>query len=259
MGFVNFWLYDEETFSFADGKIFLRGANASGKSITTQSFIPFILDGDKSPERLDPFGSKDRRMEYYFLGNGEKDDERGYLFLEFRKGDTKQYRTIGIGQRAQKGKQMNFWDFLILDGKRIGYDINLYREVGSKKISYPKQELKKILGEDNVVVDSQTEYMDLVNKYIFGFPRREQYDQFIRLMIKVRAPKLSRDFKPTKVYEILNESLQTLSDEDLRAMVDTIEKMDDIQGRLDALKAAFKDLQTVDYIIPVILIRKVLK
>lgn len=245
MGFVNFWLYDEETFSFADGKIFLRGANASGKSITTQSFIPFILDGDRSPERLDPFGSKDRKMEYYFLGNGEKDDVTGYLFLEFRKGDTQQYRTIGIGQKAQKGKQMSFWGFLILDGKRIGYDVNLYREVGSKKIPYPKQELKKILGEENVVADSQTEYMDLVNKHIFGFPRREQYDQFIRLMIKVRAPKLSRDFRPTKVYEILNESLQTLSDEDLRAMVDAMEKMDDIQGRLDALKEAFKDLQSI--------------
>jgi len=245
MGFVNFWLYDEETFPFANGKLFLRGANASGKSITTQSFIPFILDGDRSPERLDPFGSKDRKMEYYFLGNDDKDDVTGYLFLEFKKGDTEQYRTIGIGQRAQKGKPMGFWGFIILDGKRIEYDMNLYQEVGSKKIPYTKQDLKKILGEDNIVLDSQTEYMERVNKYIFGFPRIEQYDQFIRLMIKVRAPKLSRDFKPTKVYEILNESLQKLSDEDLRAMVDAMEKMDDIQGRLDSLKAAFKDLQSI--------------
>lgn len=245
MGFVNFWLYDEETFSFADGKLFLRGANASGKSITTQSFIPFILDGDRSPNRLDPFGSNDRKMEYYFLGNGEKDDVTGYLFLELKKGDTEQYRTIGIGQRAQKGKPIGFWGFIILDGSRVGDDINLYQNVGSKKIPYSKQDLKKILGENNIVVDSQKEYMELVNKHIFGFPRIEQYDQFIRLMIKVRAPKLSRDFKPTKVYEILNESLQTLSNEDLRAMVDAMEKMDDIQGKLDALKSAFKDLQSI--------------
>ncbi|MDD3350039.1 MAG: TIGR02680 family protein, partial [Eubacteriales bacterium] len=245
MGFVNFWLYDEETFAFSDGKLFLRGANASGKSITTQSFIPFILDGDRSPNRLDPFGSSDRKMEYYFLGNGEKEDVTGYLFLEFKKGDAEQYKTIGIGQRAQKGKPMGFWGFIILDGKRIGLDVNLYQEVGSKKIPYAKQDLKKILGENNMIVDSQTEYMEAVNKYVFGFPRIEQYDQFIRLMIKVRAPKLSRDFKPTKVYEILNESLQTLSDDDLRAMVDAMEKMDDIQGRLDALKAALKDVQSI--------------
>lgn len=245
MGFVNFWLYDEETFPFADGKLFLRGANASGKSITTQSFIPFILDGDRSPERLDPFGSKDRKMEYYFLGNDDKDDVTGYLFLEFKKEDTEQYRTIGIGQKAQKGKSMSFWGFIILDGKRIGHNINLYREIGSKKVPYQKQDLRKVLGEDNILADSQKEYMEYVNKYIFGFPKIEQYDQYIRLMIKVRAPKLSRDFKPTKVYEILNESIQTLSEEDLRAMIDAMEKMDDIQGRLDSLKTAFTDLHSI--------------
>ena len=58
LGFVNFWLYDHEEFQIKDGHILLRGDNASGKSITTQSFIPFLLDGNKSPERLDPFGSQ---------------------------------------------------------------------------------------------------------------------------------------------------------------------------------------------------------
>lgn len=66
IGFVNFWLYDEEDFEFEDGKLLLRGQNGSGKSITTQSFIPFVLDGDRTHSRLDPFGSSDRRMEYYF-------------------------------------------------------------------------------------------------------------------------------------------------------------------------------------------------
>ena len=42
IGFVNFWLYDEEDFEFVDGKLLLRGQNASGKSITTQSFIPVV-------------------------------------------------------------------------------------------------------------------------------------------------------------------------------------------------------------------------
>lgn len=37
----------------------------------------------------------------------------------------------------------------------------------------------------------------------------------------------------------MNDSLQTLSDEDLRAMVDAMEKMDDIQDKLNGLKRAF--------------------
>ncbi len=243
IGFVNFWLYDDEAFSFAEGKLLLRGQNGSGKSITTQSFIPFILDGDRTPSRLDPFGSSDRRMEYYFLNDGEKEEATGYLYLEFQKGN--RYRTIGIGQQAQKGKSMGFWGFVVLDGRRIGYDLKLYREVGNTKIAYTKSEMKKELGENNLFTEAQKEYMKLVNKHIFGFPRLEQYEQFIRLLIKVRAPKLSKEFTPRKVYEILNDSLQTLSDEDLRAMVDAMEKMDDIQDKLNGLKRAYKDLQII--------------
>lgn len=245
MGFVNFWLYDEEIFEFEDGKLLLRGQNGSGKSITTQSFIPFILDGDRTPSRLDPFGSNDRKMEYYFLGEEGRDESTGYLFLEFKKEGTEQYRTIGIGQKARRGTSMTFWGFVLMDGRRIGYDLNLYKEVGSTKIPYSKQDLKKLLGPDVPFTDVQGEYKAMVNKHIFGFRRIEQYEQFISLLVKVRAPKLSKEFKPTKVYEILNESLQTLTDEELRAMVDAMEKMDAIQNSLDHLKAAGKDAQII--------------
>ena len=245
IGFVNFWLYDEEDFEFGDGKILLRGQNGSGKSITTQSFIPFVLDGDRTPSRLDPFGSSDRRMEYYFLGEEEREEATGYLFLEFKKEHTDEYRTIGIGQRAKRGKSMDFWGFIILDGRRVGYDLWLYKEIGSTKIPYDKREMKAKLGEDNIFTDSQKEYKKLVNQYIFGFRKEEQYEQFIRLLIKVRAPKLSKEFKPTKVYDILNESLQTLSDEDLRTMVDAMEKMDEIQDSLDVLNRAFEDVKII--------------
>ena len=85
IGFVNFWVYKDYCFNFEDGKLLLRGQNGSGKSITTQSFIPFILDGDRSPNRLDPFGSQDRKMEYYFLLDGQREDATGYLYLEFKK------------------------------------------------------------------------------------------------------------------------------------------------------------------------------
>lgn len=245
IGFVNFWLYDEEEFEFVNGKLLLRGQNASGKSITTQSFIPFILDGDRTPSRLDPFGSSDRRMEYYFLGEEGKDESTGYLFLEFKKERSEEYRTIAIGQRAKRGKPMDFWGFVILDGRRIGYDLKLYKEIGSSKIPYDRREMKTELGEDNFFTTSQSEYKKAVNQYIFGFRKAEQYEQFIKLLVKVRAPKLSKEFKPTKVYEILNDSLQTLTDEDLRAMVDAMEKMDEIQESLEILKRAFDDVKII--------------
>ena len=67
IGLLNFWLYDEEEYDFYGGNLILRGTNGSGKSVTMQSFIPLILDGNKSPDRLDPFGSKERKIEDYII------------------------------------------------------------------------------------------------------------------------------------------------------------------------------------------------
>ena len=60
IGLINFWYYDEQEFPFVKGRMLLRGSNSSGKSVTMQSVVPLLLDGNMSPERLDPFGSRDR-------------------------------------------------------------------------------------------------------------------------------------------------------------------------------------------------------
>ena len=73
IGLINFWYYDEQEFPFVKGRMLLRGSNGSGKSVTMQSVVPLLLDGNMSPERLDPFGSRDRKMSSYLL---EEDDGR---------------------------------------------------------------------------------------------------------------------------------------------------------------------------------------
>ncbi len=84
-GIINFWYYDDEEFHFESGRLLLRGANGSGKSVTMQSLVPLLFDGNKSPERLDPFGSRARRMDSYLLSDGLDLEERtGYLFLELQ-------------------------------------------------------------------------------------------------------------------------------------------------------------------------------
>lgn len=67
IGLINFWYYDEQEFPFVKGRMLLRGSNGSGKSVTMQSVVPLLLDGNMSPERLDPFGSRDRKMSSYLL------------------------------------------------------------------------------------------------------------------------------------------------------------------------------------------------
>ena len=108
-GLLNFWYYDEEIFEFAEGKLLLRGTNGSGKSVTMQSFIPVLLDGKKTPDRLDPFGSKARKMSDYLLGEEEiskREERTGYLFIEYKMAGSEQYITTGIGMQARRHKDL---------------------------------------------------------------------------------------------------------------------------------------------------------
>lgn len=66
----------------------------------------------------------------------------------------------------------------------------------------------------------------------------------VDLLIQLRTPKLSKDFKPSVINDILSDSLQPLSDEDLRPMSEAIENMDmmnmNLKGRREARGAAEK-------------------
>lgn len=247
IGLLNYWWYDEEEFEFSDGRLILRGTNGSGKSVTMQSFIPLLLDGNKSPERLDPFNTRARKIEDYILGYGDdiKDENTSYLYMEFCKKQTKQYLTIGMGLRAKKNSGVTFWGFLINDGRRIGKDFYLYKDLRNK-IPLTKAELKNRIGEGGQVVDTTAEYAMMVNNNIFGFESLAEYQEFIKLLIEIRTPKLSKDgFKPSIITEIMSNSLRGLSDEDLKAVSESIENMNKTKEQLESLQISEKALKQI--------------
>ncbi len=242
-GLLNFWYYDDEIFDFADGKLLLRGSNGSGKSVTMQSILPVLLDGKKSPDRLDPFGSRARKMEDYLLGEKEvvdRDERTGYLFIEYKREDTNQYITTGIGLQARRHKTMNFWGFAITDNRRIGKDFTLYETENNggekQRIPLSRVQLENRIGSGGQVVRTQGDYMKLVNKHIFGFEDMEAYDDLIKLLIQLRSPKLSKEFRPTAIYDILEAALPPLTDDDLRHLSDTIEHMDQTKQQIEQLE-----------------------
>ncbi|MEW5323208.1 TIGR02680 family protein [Geobacillus thermoleovorans] len=246
-GLINFWYYDEQYFYFADGKLLLRGSNGAGKSVTMQSLIPVLLDGKKTPDRLDPFGSRARRMEDYLLGEKDvvdRDERTGYLFLEYKRKESDQYVTTGIGLRAKRQKSLDFWGFVIFDNRRIGHDITLYKkEKTGEKIPLTKRELAATLGAGGTVVETQKDYMELVNKHVFRFESLGAFQELIELLIQLRSPKLSKDFKPTVIYEILESSLPPLTDDELRHLSETIENMDQAKQQLEQLERDERSLK----------------
>ncbi|MCD7765519.1 MAG: TIGR02680 family protein [Lachnospiraceae bacterium] len=250
IGFLNFWYYDEQEFSFANGRMLLRGSNGSGKSVTMQSVVPLLLDGNMSPERLDPFGSRDRKMSGYLLEEDDDREERtGYLYLEFKRKESETYLTIGMGIRARKGKPLDKWYFGLTDGRRVGQDFYLYKET-DERVPLSKKELENRLLGGGVLFDRQMDYMEYVNRQIFGFETVDEYKEMLDLLIQLRTPKLSKDFKPSVINDILSDSLQPLSDEDLRPMSEAIENMDtmnlNLKSRQEGKQAAEKICRVLD-------------
>ncbi len=246
IGLINFWLYDDEEFDFYDGKLLLRGTNGSGKSVTMQSFIPVILDGDKRPIRLDPFGTTDKHMEDYLLGPKDsvrKEEATGYLYMEVYDDVKDKYTTIGMGLHARIGKPIDFWGFALQDGRRIGKDFLLYHSKANK-IPFSKKELGAALGTENILVDNTKDYKKMVNNLLFGFRSIEAYDEFINVLLQLRSPKLSKDYKPTKLMSILSNVLNPLTDEDLRPLSEAIEEMDNTKEKIEKLSSdATRDIR----------------
>jgi seryl-tRNA synthetase len=212
-GLLNFWYYDEEEFQFAAGKLLLRGNNGSGKSVTMQSFIPVLLDGRKSPDRLDPFGSKARRMEDYLLGEKgivDREERTGYLYLEYKKEGLEQYLTTGIGLRAKRAGAMDFWGFVILDNRRIGKDFLLYKKERSlgkeEKVPLTRVELENRLADGGRVVRTSKEYMNLVNRHIFGFENITDFEE-LKVLEEIQADLVNSLDKLEKRQKLLDREL----------------------------------------------------
>lgn len=243
MGLLNFWLYDDEEFTFGDGKLLLRGQNGSGKSVTMQSFIPLILDGNKSPKRLDTFGSTDKHIEYYLLGDN-KDEATSYLYMEFYDDSLDKYITIGIYLHTRRGRNVDFCGFCLKDGKRVNVNnFHLYKCIdGINKIPLTKLELKSAIGPVNTFVETAKEYKSMVNDLLFGFSSIDSFDEFINLLLQIRSPKLSKEYTPTKLMDTLNEVLPPLSDEDIRPLSEGIENINEYKERLEKTKREIKNL-----------------
>lgn len=246
VGLLNFWYYQNQIFEFANGKMLLRGTNGSGKSLTMQSLFPVLFDGDTSAYRLDSFGSRDRKMDEYLLGEknvSEEDERTGYLFLEVKKENREEYLTVGIGLHARRGGKLSKWFFVVENNQRIGIDLELYEEIRKDElVPFTRIKLKNRLEGKGRLFETQHAYKKFVNERIFGFSTMEQFDELIALLINLRSPKLSKDFRPTVIYGILRDSLPKLKEEEVLTLSKTIEQLEGHQERLGIVTTEIRDL-----------------
>ena len=130
-GLMNLFRYDEEEFWFEQGRLLLRGNNGTGKSRVLALTLPFLLDGEVAPYRLEPDRDPAKRVEWNLL-MGRHTDRLGYTWVEMgrRDGDAARFMTLGCGLHAVEGRGLaGKWFFLT--PQRIGRDLLLRTPAGA--------------------------------------------------------------------------------------------------------------------------------
>ena len=100
LGLVELFHYDSEEFWFRDGHLLLCGNKGTGKSKVLSLTLPFLLDAQIKPSRIEPDGDSSRKMAWNLLMNG-LDRRMGYAWIEFGRAaeDGPRYLSLGVVPR----------------------------------------------------------------------------------------------------------------------------------------------------------------
>jgi hypothetical protein len=242
-GIIGLYQYDDQTFQFGDGRIALRGRNTSGKSKVMELLIPFVLDGDIRPHKLDPFGKGDKTMAWNLTGCADDISTRvGYAWMEHERVDkhgATQRVTVGIGMKGVHGtNDVKRW-YWILRGGRVGEDLNLIKHTPQGRYPLPRDEFKRALEEHRgELLGTQEAYHARINELMFGFHSLSDYQLMLDLIRELRTPKLSHGLKPRKVTELLTRTLPQVDFDLMRRLGESLEQLAYLQAEVARLRTA---------------------
>ncbi|PZS26490.1 MAG: TIGR02680 family protein [Pseudonocardiales bacterium] len=232
-GILNVWQYDDQVFTFCDGRLLLRGTNGAGKSKTMEMLLPFVLDGDKA--RMAATGRQGSPLLWLMSDGASTGGTRtGYLWVEFVRVDADGARTevtCGVGIRhSASARQATIWQFTVPTA------VPALCEADGTPLSAPRcRELVESLGGRSF--ESPRDYKRHVGRLLFGL-EPQAYDDLLRLLYWLRQPQVGEEIDPARLVGMLDESLPALDEDAVRQVG---EAFDDLAGhgeRLDRLRAA---------------------
>jgi uncharacterized protein (TIGR02680 family) len=237
-GLVDMYCYDAEEFWFHDGRLLLRGNNGTGKSKVLALTLPFLLDGELAPHRVEPDGDRQKKMEWnLLLGGKHPNPERlGYTWLEFGRravdGAT-EFRTIGCGLKAVGGRGIaRHWFFVTT--QRVGEDLHL---LPASRVPLTREKLREEIDEHGLVYDRAADYRRAVDEALFGLGER-RYEALINLLIQLRQPQLSKKPDEKLLSRALTEALPPLSPGLVTTVAEAFRGLDEERDALRALDDA---------------------
>jgi uncharacterized protein (TIGR02680 family) len=237
-GLVDMFYYDAEEFWFHDGRLLLRGNNGTGKSKVLALTLPFLLDGELAPHRVEPDGDRQKKMEWnLLLGGKHPHPERvGYTWLEFGRrcaDGTAEFRTIGCGLKAVAGRGIaRHWFFVTT--QRVGADLSL---LPASRVPLTREKLREEIGSCGVVYDRAVDYRRAVDEALFGLGEH-RYASLINLLIQLRQPQLSKRPDEKLLSRALTEALPPLSPGLVTTVAEAFRGLDEERDALRSLEEA---------------------
>ena len=237
-GLVDMFYYDQEEFWFHDGRLLLRGNNGTGKSKVLALTLPFLLDGDLAPHRVEPDGDRQKRMEWNLLLGGKhlSPERLGYTWLEFgRRGadGAEEFRTIGCGLKAVAARGIaRHWFFVT--SQRPGAELQLLPD---SRVPLTREKLREEIGQHGFVYDRAADYRRAVDEHLFGLgPHR--YEALVNLLIQLRQPQLSKKPDEKLLSRALTEALPPLSPGLVTTVAEAFRGLDEERDALRSLSEA---------------------
>lgn len=244
-GIVSLYQYAEQVFVPEQGRLALRGRNTSGKSKALELLVPFVLDGDITPRKLDPFGSRTKTMRWNLIectDDYERDSKRiGYCWAEFTRmvDGAEQVITCGVGMEAARGSDglKDRWYFVT--PQRVGSELELCRTIREQRQPLVKADLTAAVKDGGGhVYDTQADYKEALRAELLQFPTRELYEQHLEVVRQLRKPKLSDKLDIATLAGLLSSTLPAVDESLMRKLGDSLERLETMQADADALGAA---------------------
>jgi uncharacterized protein (TIGR02680 family) len=247
LGLTDLFYYDHEEFQFRDGRLLLRGNNGTGKSKVLALTLPFLLDGELSPYRLEPDADPNKKMEWNLLLGGEHphSERLGYTWMEFGRlgGDGPEFFTIGCGMKAVQGRGISAHWFFVTD-QRIGEDLALVDRTG---VALGADRLVEELGTRGAVYRRKRDYRRAVDERLFGLGE-QRYGALVDLLVRIRQPQLSKRPDERSLSAALTDALPPLDQALVHNVAEAFRALEDdaaeLQGMVETGEASERYLAT---------------
>ncbi|MET8539240.1 TIGR02680 family protein [Kitasatospora sp. NPDC004799] len=237
-GILNVWRYYDETFTFHEGRLLLRGQNGTGKSKALEVLLPFLLDASLRPNRLSTFGGSERTMHWNLMGEGASGKTRvGYVWLEFVRdnGDDGGPGHFTCGARLQASVHTTgvTVDYFTTDARidRPG-GLSLVNDAGQPLTRAALAEALQGRGE---LHGSPADYRNTVRSTLFPGLSEQRYDALITALLQLRTPKLSERLDPSLLSSLLSRALPPLDRGEITELAEGFERLDRQREHLKTL------------------------